>query len=302
MGDTHQKDKDMLEAVRRGDTDAWARLVDAYQGRLLRFARGRLPQHADAEDAVQETFASFVKAIPQIQIEVGIETYLFGILRHEIVNRFRSRLTKTVCLLQDVYHTGSDDALINALDQIVAGDPSVSWCVGRDEQQQLQQRTLARALDHLVAGFRDKGKLRNLKIAELLFYCKLPNREVAKLLGLKNGLIRVIKHRCLKQIRDDVIQFCGSADVSFSYSEDLLTEVWESHRLSCPKRSTLGAFLLETLPPKWFDYVDFHLTTVGCHFCRASYKDLQERQNGREQERFRQRIMTSTIGFLSSKP
>ncbi len=302
MGDTHQKDKDILEAVRRGDTDAWAHLVDAYQGRLLRFARGRLPQHADAEDAVQETFASFVKAIPQIQIEVGIETYLFGILRHEIINRFRSRLSKTVCLLQDVYRTGTDDALINALDQIVAGDPSVSRCVGRDEQQQLQQQTLARALDRLVAGFRDKGKLRNLKIAELLFYCKLPNGEAAKLLGLKNGLIRVIKHRCLKQIRDDVMQFCCSTDLSFSYSEDLLTEVWESHRLSCPKRSTLGAFLLETLPPKWFDYVDFHLTTVGCHFCRASYKDLQERQNGREQERFRQRIMTSTIGFLSSKP
>lgn len=299
MGDTRQTDKDMLEAVRRGDTQAWARLVDTYQGRLLRFARARLPQHADAEDAVQETFASFVKAVTQVQIEISVETYLFGILRHEIVNRFRSRLSKTVCLIQDIYRTGTDDAVVNALDQVIASDPSISWCVSRDEQQQLQRQTLARAMDRLVAGFREKGKLRNLKIAELLFYCKLPNSEAAKLLGLGNGLIRVIKHRCLKQIRDDVMKLCGAADLSFTYGQDLLTEVWESHRLSCPKRSTLGAFLLETLPPEWFDYVDFHLTTVGCHFCRASYKDLQERQNSREQERFRQRIMTSTIGFLT---
>jgi len=299
MGDLGQTEKDLLEAIRRGDAEAWARLVDEYQGRLLRFARARLPQHADAEDTVQETFTSFVKAIPQIQIEVGIETYLFGILRHEIVNRFRSRMTKTVCLIQDIHRTGTDGTLVNALDQVAACDPSVSWCVNRDEQQQLQQQTLARALDRLVATFKETGKLRNLKIAELLFYCKLPNKEAAKLLGLENGLVRVVKHRCLRQIRTDVAKLCGPTDVSFCHSEDLLTEIWESHRLSCPKRSTLGAFLLEALPPEWFDFVDFHLATVGCHFCRASFKDLQERQNGREQERFRQCIMTSTIGFLA---
>jgi hypothetical protein len=56
--------------------------------------------------------------------------------------------------------------------------------------------------------------------------------------------------------------------------------------------------LLETLPPEWFDYVDFHLTTVGCHFCRASFKDLQEQQNSRFDEVLRDRIMTSTVGFL----
>ena len=299
MGNLEQTEKNLLEAIRRGDAEAWARLVDEYQGRLLRFARARLPQHADAEDAVQETFTSFVKAISRIQIEVGIETYLFGILRHEIVNRFRTRMTKAVCLIQDIYRTGTDDTLMNTLDQIVACDPSVSWCVNRDEQQQLQQQTLARALDRLVATFKETGKLRNLKIAELLFYCKLPNKEAARLLGLENGLVRVIKHRCLRQIRTDVAKLCGPTDVSFCCNEDLLTEIWESHRLSCPKRSTLGAFLLEALPPEWFDFVDFHLATVGCHFCRASFKDLQERQNGWEQEHFRQRIMTSTIGFLT---
>lgn len=299
MVEPGQTDKGMLEAIRRGDAEAWARLIDEYQGRLLRFARARVPQHADAEDVIQDTFTSFVKAITHIRIEVGIETYLFGILRHEIVNRFRSRMTKTICLIQDVYCTGTDDTLANALDQMTACGPSVSWCVSRDEQQHLQQQTLAQALDRLVASFKETGKLRNLKIAELLFYCKLPNKQVAALLDLDAGLVRVVKHRCLKQIRADIAKLSPPADLSISYAEDVLTDIWESHRLSCPKRSTLGAFLLEALPPEWFDYVDFHLATVGCHFCRASFKDLQERQNGREHERFAQRIMTSTIGFLA---
>jgi hypothetical protein len=121
---------------------------------------------------------------------------------------------------------------------------------------------------------------------------------VAKLLGLDERLVRVTKHRCLKRIRREVLGHCPP-DLSFSYSEGLLTEIWELQRLSCPKRSTLGAFLLETLPPEWFDYVDFHLTIVGCHFCRASFKDLQEQQSSRQDDGLRQRIMASTIGFLS---
>ena len=84
-----------------------------------------------------------------------------------------------------------------------------------------------------------------------------------------------------------------------SFSEDLLTEVWEAQRLSCPNRSTLGAFLLETLSAEWFDYVDFHLTTLGCHSCRASFKDLQEQQDREQRTSFRRRILTSTAGFLS---
>jgi hypothetical protein len=45
--------------------------------------------------------------------------------------------------------------------------------------------------------------------------------------------------------------------------------------------------------------VDFHLTMMGCHFCRASFKDLQEQQTDDQHTQFRRRIVTSTVGFLS---
>ncbi len=299
MSDPSQTDQTMLDAIRRGDGQAWAQLIDEYQGRLLRFALARVSQHADAEDIVQETFTSFVKAIHKLKVKVSIETYLFGILRNEIVNRFRNRDAGTICLIQDVYRTEADSAEPNPLDQVAACDPSASWCLCRDEQQQAQREILAQALRQFVADFKETKKLRDLKVAELLFYCKLSNREVVRLLTIDDGLVRVIKHRCLKRIRDHCLKLCPPADASFCCSEDLLTETWESHRISCPKRSTLGAFLLETLEAEWFDYVDFHLATVGCRFCRASFKDLQEQQSDHQQEGFRQRIMTSTVGFLS---
>jgi hypothetical protein len=69
--------------------------------------------------------------------------------------------------------------------------------------------------------------------------------------------------------------------------------------LSCPGRETLNEFLHESLSPQWFDYVDFHLTTLGCHFCRASYKDLQERHAGDRDTRFQRRVMNTTIALLT---
>jgi RNA polymerase sigma factor (sigma-70 family) len=299
MTDSGQIDRHVLEAIRCGDAEAWTRLVEEYQGRLLRFALARVPQYADAEDLVQDTFTSFVRVVNTLQIETSIETYLFAILRHGMVNRLRTRWAKTVCLIQDVYRTGTDDRPIDSLPWAVAPDPSVSWCVSRGEQHELLRQVLAETLLRMIRGLQEARKFRDLKVADLVFYCQVPSIDIAKLLKLDDGLVRVVKHRCLEGIRADIARHEAMKDVSLSYSEDLLTEIWESQRLSCPKRSTLGAFLLESLSPEWFDYVDFHLTTMGCHFCRASFKDLQEQQTGEQQTQFRQRILTSTVGFLS---
>jgi RNA polymerase sigma-70 factor (ECF subfamily) len=299
MDGPEQTDQSLLEAIRRGDAEAWARLIDEYQGRLLRFAMARVAQRADAEDIVQETFTAFVKVAGTLQIEASLETYLFAIVRNEIVNRFRTHWSKRVCLIQDVYRTGTDDAPVSPLAQVPASDPSVSWYVRRDEQRQLQRQALAEALSRVVGELREKEKLRDLKVAELAFYCQVSNADIARQLELDGGLVRVVKHRCLKRIREAVTECYASADESISFSDDVLTQIWETRRLSCPGRETLNEFLRERLSPQWFDYVDFHLTTLGCHFCRASYKDLQERHAGDRDTRFQRRVMNTTIALLT---
>jgi hypothetical protein len=203
-----------------------------------------------------------------------------------------------VCLIQDVYHPSTNDGPADSFAWVASADPSVSWSVSYDEQCQLLRQALIGVLRRLIRGYQRSMKFRDLKIADLVFYCQIPNTDVAKLLSLDEGLVRVIKHRCLKRIRREIARNDSLKDVSLAYPDDLLTEIWESQRLSCPKRSTLGAFLLETLSPEWFDYVDFHLTTMGCHFCRASFKDLHEQQTSEQHAHFRERILTSTAGFL----
>ena len=52
-------------------------------------------------------------------------------------------------------------------------------------------------------------------------------------------------------------------------------EIWQRARLSCPSRTDLGNYLLHTLPPDHSDYIEFHLTTIGCRLCQASLADLE---------------------------
>jgi hypothetical protein len=78
----------------------------------------------------------------------------------------------------------------------------------------------------------------------------------------------------------------------------MLTEVWEENRFTCPKRSTIGRFLLGTLEDPWNDYVNFHVNKLNCRFCRANIDDLQNKTADLELIQHRQRIFESTIGFF----
>lgn len=78
---------------------------------------------------------------------------------------------------------------------------------------------------------------------------------------------------------------------------NLLTDTWEYHRFSCPKRSTIGSFLLQTPDDSRQRCVYFHLSILGCRFCRANLEDLQS-ETAEHAQQFQARIMESTIGLL----
>jgi len=299
MSKCDRTDDRLVDDIRLGKAQAWSELIERYQGRLLNFAASRLPQRADAEDIVQEALISFIRGLDSFRDAASLETYLFTILRNKICDRYRSRWSRSVCLIQDVYGGGQDGEAADFFEQMPAPGPTASWYVHRDEQRQLQQGVLAEALHELLKRFKKSLKFRDLKMVELLFYCRIPAADVAGLLELKKTTVRAFKHRCLKRVREHVGKADASAELFSADFENLLTEIWESHRLSCPKRSTLGTFLSEALEPGWFDYVDFHLTTVGCHFCRANLKDLKRQETTNGQQLLRKRIMASTIGFLT---
>lgn len=294
MNELTQAEQYLLEQIRRGDAEGWSQLVERYQGRLLAFARSRALNSADAEDLVQETFMQFLKALGSFRGEASVETFLFMILRRRIIDFLRGKRMAS-CLVQDDLE-GEESS--SSLPPVAAPDLTASAYARRDEQRQTERLALAGALAELIGALKESSDFRDLKIMEMLFYAQLKNKDIARLAGVEENNVALIKHRWLKQLRQKVGQRLGAAGgEAGACADSLLTEIWEEQRPSCPKRSTVGGFLLGTLEARWQDYVDFHINKLGCRFCRANLEDLQS-QKAEAPRAMRQRIMQSTVGFF----
>jgi RNA polymerase sigma factor (sigma-70 family) len=288
----------LLNKIRLGNKQAWSEFVDRYRGRLLSFARAKLLQSADAEDAVQETFIAFIKNLEKFRSECALETFLFSLLRRKIIDTYRSQQASHLCLIQDTYKSQYDDEGSDPFEYLAGPVQTASWYFRADEQYQLQRNALTDALSELVDGFKSSLKFRDLQIVELLFYCHLSNKDVAKILDVREKAVALIKHRSLKQIRESIATSRVPVGPSSEDFEHLLTDIWKLHRFSCPKRSTIGAYLLGTLDRQWQNYVDFHINTLGCRFCMANLEDLKTESTKSQNKKLRARIMESTAGFL----
>jgi RNA polymerase sigma factor (sigma-70 family) len=296
MNERTEAERHLLEEIRRGSGDAWSQLVERYQGRLTAFARHRVPKGTEAEDLVQDTFLHFLRGLAGYREEASVETYLFLILRRRLAELHRGRLVR-VCSLPT-----NDDAS-DAADNAPAPDPTASWYIRRDEQHDMARTALTTALRSLLHGMRENLELHDMQIVELVFYAQWPNQQIATELGEDAGRIAVLKHRWLKQLRDRVLQLLAQDEPAIPWDapqtlDSLLTEIWEDERPSCPKRSTVGSYFLNTLDHPWQGYVDFHINRVGCSFCRANLEDFQK-QNHQDPVPLRNRILQSTVGFFS---
>ncbi|HEV8606923.1 MAG TPA: sigma-70 family RNA polymerase sigma factor [Tepidisphaeraceae bacterium] len=293
MSELSQGEQYLVNQIRAGSAEGWSQLVERFEGRLLAFAASRSIKRADAEDLVQETFVKFLGGLPTYREEASLETYLFMILRRRIIDFLRGR-KPSVCLMQE----GDDDEPMGI--EPPAPDLTASTYARRDEQLEQFRSILGESLGQMIGGLKESENFRDLKIVEMLFYAQLRNKEIAKLMGMDEKAIALIKHRWLKQLRERVEGRLKDQDLSAleaARADSLLTDIWESQRLSCAKRNTVGGYLLKTLEPAWQDYVQFHVEKLGCHFCRANLDDLKN-ETKQAPRALRDRVMQSTVGFF----
>lgn len=291
-----EADRFLLEQVRQGNGEGWSQLVTRYRGRLLAFARKRARNDADAEDLVQETFVRFLAALAKFRGDASLETYLFTILRRRIVDAVRGAKVR-VCRIEEAEAFGELDS-----SGFASEEQTASWYARRDEEYDAHARALAVALGELVEDFKRRLAFRDLELAEALFYAQLRNQEAATLTGVSPAQVGIKKHRWISQIRSRIEgllpESAGALWESSQFATGMIGEIWETHRLSCPKRSTLGRYLLGTVEPQWHQYIRFHAEILGCGFCGANLHDMRPEFGPELSYSLHDRILQSTVGFF----
>ena len=78
-----------IERARQGSLDAFESLVRRHEGRLFRFLLARAACRADAEDALQETFAAAYRYLDTYRSRWAFSTWLYRIARNRFLDQQR---------------------------------------------------------------------------------------------------------------------------------------------------------------------------------------------------------------------
>ncbi len=172
-----ESDKALVKRIRSGEGEAWQECIDQFEGRLLAFARSRLNDQSLAEDIVQETFMGFLKALPNYDESTPLESFLFSIASHKLIDAMRriGRRPTVPLLLQD--------SAGGVRREPTGGGRAASSMMRSHEKSYAESAVVEACLADLIADFKQSGAWERLRCVELIFVLGWANKDVARRLG-----------------------------------------------------------------------------------------------------------------------
>jgi RNA polymerase sigma factor (sigma-70 family) len=97
-------DEEIVEEVKRGNTNAFGTLVERYEPKLLRYGRKFLSTNEDIEDIVQDVFLSAYKNIQSVDTSLKFSPWIYRIAHNAFANALRKRSRNPLTLVDfDVF-------------------------------------------------------------------------------------------------------------------------------------------------------------------------------------------------------
>ncbi len=197
-------DRLLIQQIRRGDSGAWDRLIERYEGRLLAFAERRLHDRAAAEDVVQEAFIGFLNSLPNFDESRDLQTYLFTIAAHKLTDHLR-RLGR-----HPLQHLPDGQEFF---EQQMDSQSGASSIARSREREALESEAVAGALQGLIAEWKEQGDYQRVKVLELLLVKGWANKDVAAFLKIKEQQVANIRFAAVRKLHDALRSAGLSPDV-----------------------------------------------------------------------------------------
>ncbi|MBI2152307.1 MAG: sigma-70 family RNA polymerase sigma factor [Candidatus Rokubacteria bacterium] len=175
-------DPGLVEALRRGEPDAFERLVLAYQHRVFSIALRMLGDRGDAEEVAQEVFLRVHRSIRGFRGEAKLSTWLYAITSRLCLNRLKA----------PGRHRRAGEA---ALARIANGHPNPGAALEASERE----AALHRAIAELDEERRIVVVLRDLH--------GLAYEEIAAALDLPLNTLRSRLHRARMELKERLERF-----------------------------------------------------------------------------------------------
>src|ERR1700722_6312469 len=90
----HLTDDELVTLLRQGDEQAFAQIYKRYAEKLAGFAGAKLYNLDDARDILHDLFVKLWEGREQLHITSNLQSYLFAVVRHRIVDKIRKNVTR----------------------------------------------------------------------------------------------------------------------------------------------------------------------------------------------------------------
>jgi RNA polymerase sigma-70 factor, ECF subfamily len=177
----------LLTRARAGDADAFCRLTEPLQTRLLRQAAALSGDVSAAEDLVAETLVEAWKSLPRYDESCRFSTWLYAILLHRHQKWLRRARSRPVALAWLPIFLR--DHLVAAQENIPAPEPSPAEAAARNENSALMRKCIARLSE------------KHRRIILLRFFEDASLPDMARVLGCPLGTVKSRLHQALESLR-----------------------------------------------------------------------------------------------------
>ena len=164
----------VVARARKGDTDAFRQLFEAYHERIYHYIWQMVREDDLAADLTQETFIRAYRSLPELRDERAFPAWLYRIAVNRVRDERKRAQLPTVSL----------DALVEEEDSEATERAFADW--SDNPERQVVRQELAQAVDravaHLTPEHREVIVLHHLRGLEI--------RDIARVLHLAEGTVK----------------------------------------------------------------------------------------------------------------
>lgn len=167
--------KEFVERAKSGDRSAFSEIYKLFFKKIYRYCKFNLKNQDEAQDVCQETFMKAWRSIKNFNTDNenwSIQAFLFTIARNLIIDRARAKKELPIA---DYENIESFENLYEHVDRVA------------------EMKTVQEALSKLEEEER--------QIIILRYFEEMNSREVSKILGIKDGALRVRQYRILQKLK-----------------------------------------------------------------------------------------------------
>ncbi len=204
-------DESTIAALRRGDEAAFVRLVERYQGALVRTALAYVRDRDVAEEVVQESWVAVIRGLDRFEGRSSLATWIFRIVTYQARSR-GERERRTIPL--SVFEPGPDEP---AVDPARFRPLGATWAGAWAEAPQhwgpdASQRLLARETQAIILETLETLPLAQRTVLTMRDINGLGSDEVCTALDISPGNQRVLLHRARSRVRGALERYLAAAD------------------------------------------------------------------------------------------